>query len=425
MASRLDFIIFGATGFTGQYSVEELIRLSAERPVSWGVAGRSKSKLEGLLKKIGTKFGKDLSSIEVIIAEIDDAKSLETMALRAKVVINCCGPYRHWGEQVVKACIASGAHHVDVSGEPQYMEQIQLEYHDAAVQKGVYVVSACGFDSIPSDLGLIYLQNQFQGDLNSVEVYIEMDSTPGFVSPGGAILHYGTYESAVWGITHMNELRGLRQKLFPTRLPKMVPVLKPRGSVFKSDVLNKWCIPFLGADRSVMLRSQRILYETEKKRPCQVQTYVGLPSLISTIGLILIGALFWVLCKFSFGRQLLLKHPKFFSLGAASHEGPSEEVMNNTLFTNTLVGEGWDEHLDEPTEARNGPPNKRMIVKVKGKNPGYGATCTTLLLSAYSILNESDKMPGRGGVYPPGAAFAKTSIISELSKHGVTFEVVP
>lgn len=148
MANRLDFIIFGATGFTGQYTVEELIRLSAEKPCTWGIAGRNKSKLESLLKKIGTKLGmyylsariqglpnvrsfltpsssvcffpgKDLSSVEVVVADVDDAKSLEAMAARAKVVINCCGPYRHWGEQVVKACIASGTNHVDVSGEPQ------------------------------------------------------------------------------------------------------------------------------------------------------------------------------------------------------------------------------------------------------------------------------------------------------------------
>lgn len=60
-----------------------------------------------------------MSSVEVIVADVDDAVALEAMASRAKVVINCCGPYRHWGEQVVKACIAGGAHHVDVSGEPQ------------------------------------------------------------------------------------------------------------------------------------------------------------------------------------------------------------------------------------------------------------------------------------------------------------------
>ncbi|XP_034235421.1 saccharopine dehydrogenase-like oxidoreductase isoform X2 [Thrips palmi] len=423
MANRLDFIIFGATGFTGQYTVEELIHLSEEKPATWGVAGRNKSKLDDLLKKIGTKLGKDLSSIEVIVADVDDAKALEAMAARAKVVINCCGPYRHWGEQVVKACIASGAHHVDVSGEPQYMDRMQLEHHDAALQKGVYIVSACGFDSIPDDLGLVFLQKQFKGDLNSVESYIDGEIEKPH-TPSGALLHYGTYESAVYGIAHKHELGALRRKLFPTRLPQMMPPLKPRGLLFKSEVLNKWCMPFLGSDKSVMQRSQRFFYESEKKRPVQIQTYIGFPSLLTAIGALFFGAIFAVMCQFSCGRSLLLKYPKFFSAGCASHEGPSEETMKKTLFSVTLVGEGWEEHVAEATDAHDGPPSKRMKVIVKGRNPGYGATCTCLVLAAFAILKESDKMPAQGGVYPPGAAFAKTSLISDLNKHGVTFEVI-
>lgn len=423
MASRLDFVIFGATGFTGQYTVEELIQLTGDKPATWGVSGRNKSKLEALLKQIGTKLGKDLSSVEVIVADVDDAKALEAMAARAKVVINCCGPYRHWGEQVVKACIASGAHHVDVSGEPQYMERMQLEYHEAARQKGVYIVSACGFDSIPDDLGLVFLQNQFKGDLNSVESYIDGEiEKPHKAS--GALLHYGTYESLVYGIAHKSELGTLRRKLFPTRLPQMLPRPKPRGVLFKSEVLNKWCIPFLGSDKSVMQRSQRFFYESEKKRPAQVQTYISVPSLIYGVALMFFGGLFALMCQFSFGRKLLLKNPKFFSGGMASHEGPSEETMKHTLFSVTLVGSGWEEHVAEATDAHDGPPSKRMTVKVEGRNPGYGATCTCLVLAAYAVLKESDKMPAKGGVYPPGAAFAKTSLISDLHKHGVTFEVL-
>lgn len=79
------------------------------------------------------------------------------------------------------------------------------------------------------------------------------------------------------------------------------------GNIFKSDVIDKWCIPFLGADRSVMLRSQRFFYESEKKRPSQVQTYIGMPSLMSTLSIIVIGAIFMILCKFSFGRKILLQ----------------------------------------------------------------------------------------------------------------------
>lgn len=80
----------------------------------------------------------------MVIADIHDDDSLKSMAEKTKCVINCCGPYRFLGEAVVKACIAAGTHHVDVSGEPQYMEKVQLEQSEEAEKKGVYVVSACG-----------------------------------------------------------------------------------------------------------------------------------------------------------------------------------------------------------------------------------------------------------------------------------------
>lgn len=148
------------------------------------------------------------------------------MSEQAKVIVNCCGPYRFYGEPVVKACVATKTHHVDVSGEPQYMERMQLEYNKAAQEAGIYIVSACGFDSIPCDLGIIYTQNKFGGEINSVETYLASWSTAPNV--GGAAIHYGTWESAVYGLAHANELRGLRSKLYPQRLPQLKPRLKSK-----------------------------------------------------------------------------------------------------------------------------------------------------------------------------------------------------
>lgn len=116
----------------------------------------------------------NLDSIPIIIADVSNDESLLNMAKRTKLVLNCCGPYRLFGEQVVKACIEAGTHHLDVSGEPYYMESAQMNYYDTAEQKGVYVVSACGMDSIPADLGIVYLQQNFEGTLNSVESYLRI-----------------------------------------------------------------------------------------------------------------------------------------------------------------------------------------------------------------------------------------------------------
>lgn len=79
----------------------------------------------------------------------------------------------------------------------------------------------------------------------------------------------------------------------------------------------------------------------------------------------------------------------------ASHEGPKPELMDNTHFSITFIAKGWTEKLSEPTDQHKDPPNKELITKVTGTNPGYGATCTTLLMSAIMILKESDKMPDK------------------------------
>lgn len=419
---KLDAIIFGATGYTGKVAVYEIVKLAKEKNITWGIAGRNRNKLDAVLKEVEEKTGEDLSKIRVVVADISDPSSLQQMASQARVIVNCVGPYRFYGETVVNACISSGAHHVDVSGEPEYMEKMQLEYHKAAEEKGVYVVSACGFDSIPADLGTLFLMKKFEGDLNSVETYLQGGS--GSDDSKSISLHYGTWESAIYGVANSGGLKPLRRKLFPDRLPNFTPKLKRRAPVHKRESIEGWCLPFLGADRSVIQRSQRHFYEHDKLRPVQVQTYFTIKSIFAVFALTFVAAIFFMLSKFKFGRSLLLKYPGFFSCGFVSHEGPSEEDRKKVHFSITLFGEGWKEKLAEPTDQHDLPPNKQMVVKVSGNDPGYGLTTKSLLLTAITILKESNKMPGRGGVLPPAAAFAKTSLLEELEKHGMKFEVV-
>lgn len=415
----LDVIIFGATGFTGKYTIYEGIKLLDG--LKWGVAGRSKEKLAQVLKEIGDKAEKDLSETPTVIADVKDPESLKKMAEQCRIVVNCCGPYRFYGEPVVKACIEAGTHHVDVSGEPQYMERMQLQYNELAKEKGVYVVSACGFDSIPADLGTVFLEKEFDGTVNSVETYLETKSNR---ADGGAVLHYGTWESAIYGLAHANELRGIRSQLFQSRLPNFQPRLKDRSPLHRAN--NRWCLPFPGSDRSVVMRSQRYFYENDKKRPIQMKAYATFASFFEVFGVILVAAVFGFMTRFKLGRQLLLKYPCLFSAGYVSHEGPSEETMKNTDFTLYLKGEGWnrDQEQLEPSDQYKVPPNKKLKVKVSGTNPGYGATCVALLLSATTILKQSAKMPSTGGVFPPGAAYYKTNMIEELCKNGFKFEVL-
>ncbi|EAT45886.1 AAEL002882-PA [Aedes aegypti] len=414
----LDVIIFGATGFTGSHTVYESIKLLED--LKWGVAGRNVKKLAQILQEVGQKAGVDLSQTPMVIADVEDPDSLKKMAEQCRIVVNCCGPYRLYGEPVVKACIEAGTHHVDISGEAHYMERMQLLYHAPAQQKGVYVVSACGFDSIPGDMGIVFLENKFQGTVNSVETFLEKSLQSG----GGALVHYGTWESAIHALSDIKGLLALRKQLFKSRLPSFQPVLKARPVLHRSKFVNGcWCLPRPGTDQSVVRRTQRYFYEKYKKRPVQMRAYLTFSSFFEVLSVILVGTVCGLLTWFKFGRRLLLKYPRFFSAGLVSHEGPSEEALKNTEFTIYIVGEGWDRSGNQ-LDSFEEPPNKRLVVKVSGTNPGYGATCVALLLSAKTILYQSDKMPASGGVLTPGGAFYNTNLIEELCKNGFKFETV-
>ena len=414
---RLDFVIFGATGYTGKYAVKVAAQLAKEKQMKFGVSGRRKQALQAVVKE----FASDIENVPILIADLKDEESLKKMTAQAKVLVNCCGPYRFYGEPVIKACIATHTHQVDVSGEPQYIESIQLKYNKAAEEAGIYIISACGFDSIPCDLGIIFTQQKFNGEVNSIETYLNTWVT---TKVSGALIHYGTYESAIYGIANFHELRELRSKLYPERLPQFWPKLKPRGFLHKSPISEGWSMVFPGSDRSVALRTQRFLYEKYKQRPAQVQTYFTLKSLFSVLTTAIFGLIFVMLSKYEFGRNLLLKYPTFFSGGYISREGPKPEILDNTRFSITFKADGWTERLVEPTDKHDKLPNKVMITKVSGTDPAYGATCVMLLLSAITILKESDKIPVTGGVLSAGAAFNKTSLIDELIKKDIKFEVV-
>ncbi|KAI9565541.1 hypothetical protein GHT06_009333 [Daphnia sinensis] len=416
VAREYDLIIFGATGFTGQYIVEEVARIAEEENITWAVAGRNVAKLKAGLENVEKQRGKSLKDVGIIKADVGDPDSLSEMAKKGKIVLNCVGPYRFYGDAVVNACVKSATSHLDISGEPQFLERMQLEYNTAAKENNCYVIGACGFDSIPADMGTVFLEQQFGGQVNTVEAYLNIKAKHGFH------LHYGTWQSAIYGFACAHELKPLRKKLFPQRLPEMEPKLQSRGVLHQNLIVKSWCLPFPGSDRSVVMRSQRYFYEKEKKRPIQMAVYFQCSSVIAAILTILSAAVFGLLASFKLGRSLLEKYPKAFSFGTFDHEGPTKEEMDGTSFVLTLVGKGWNEKLAEPTDAYSNKPEKELIVQVSGPELGYVATPICMIQAALVLLREADKLPSEGGVYPPGAAFAKTSLINRLIKNGINFE---
>ncbi|XP_076224527.1 saccharopine dehydrogenase-like oxidoreductase [Nomia melanderi] len=412
---RLDIIIFGATGFTGKHAVQIAAQLAKEKQIKFGISGRRKQALEGVLKE----FAPDIENVPIIVADLKDEESLKKMTEQAKILVNCCGPYRFYGEPVIKACIATHTHQIDVSGEPQYIEGIQLKYDKEAREAGIYIVNACGFDSIPCDLGVIFAQGKFDGEVNTIEAYMtswvatEVDS---------AVIHYGTYESAIYGVTSYNELRRLRTKLYPEKLPPFQPQLVRRNLIHKTEL--GWATVFPGPDQSVVERTQRFFYDKYKQRPVQIQTYITYKSLFTALVTVIFAGVFAVLSRFQCGRSILQKYPAFFTYGYVSHEGPSRKVQENTHFKFTFIAKGWTEKLSISTDNHKDPPNKVLTTQVSGVDPAYDGTCTMLILAAMMILKESDKIPENAGVLTPGIAFGKTSLIEELNKKGIKFEIL-
>ncbi|XP_043860129.1 saccharopine dehydrogenase-like oxidoreductase [Dromiciops gliroides] len=416
------FVVFGASGFTGQFVVQEVARqqMSPELRSSalpWAVAGRSREKLLQVLEKAAEKLERPTLPAEVgiIICDIINPASLDEMAKQATVVLNCVGPYRFYGEPVVKACIENGASCIDISGEPQFLEEMYWKYHEKAAEKGVYIIGSSGFDSIPADMGVLYTRNKLKGTLTAVESFLTLNS-----GPEGMCIHDGTWKSAVHGFGDQKHLRSLRKQSNMKPVPVVGAKLKRRWPVSYCSELREYSIPFMGADASVVKRTQRFLHENLQETPVQYAAYVTVGGLTSVIKLMFAGLFFLLFVKFSIGRQLLVKFPWLFSFGYFSQQGPTQKQMDDASFTFTFFGKGYSQ--DQTT--KHGKPNITICTQVKGPEAGYVATPIAMVQAAVTLLKDTSELPKGGGVFTPGAAFSKTKLIERLNQCGIEFSVI-
>ncbi|XP_078590586.1 saccharopine dehydrogenase-like oxidoreductase isoform X2 [Branchiostoma floridae x Branchiostoma japonicum] len=420
-SKKYDVVVFGASGFTGQFVVEELGRVTSEeeRGLIWAVAGRNQDKLNQVLEKASSTIGVDLKdAVDVLLADIENEESLNDMAAQAQVVLNCVGPYRFFGEPVVKACLKNKAHHIDISGEPQFLETMQFKYDEEAKKKGVYIVQSCGFDSVPADLGVLYTVKNFPGRINTIESYLTLNA-----GPEGAVGHYATWQSAIHGLANAEELRNLRKEMGTKKpLPKSGPKLENRGPAHWSEMLQKWCVPFPGADASVVRRTQRFLYNNGENCPVQFGAYACVSAFRYLVLLMVVGVVFGVMTKFSWGRWLLSKYPRLFSLGYFSHEGPTQKQIEGASFNMQFIGTGYSNTVLEDGDY-DGPPNMTIATQVEGPEAGYVTTPIVMVQAAITLLKEMKKFPAKGGVMTPGTAYKDTSLVERLSDRGVIFSI--
>ena len=149
-----DIVVYGATSFVGQIIARYMHEQFSDGSIKWAIAGRSQAKLQQVSDDIG------LSDIEIIVADATDEAALQAMCARTMVVMSTVGPYALYGDTLVHVCAKSGTHYCDLTGEPQWIRKMQLRHEATAKQSGARIVHCCGFDSIPSDLGVHFLQRE-------------------------------------------------------------------------------------------------------------------------------------------------------------------------------------------------------------------------------------------------------------------------
>ncbi len=156
MSDKYDIVIYGASGFTGRL-VAEYMQQQYGREVNWAMAGRDEAKLADVRAQMGID-----ANTELVVADASDAASMKMLAESAKVVVTTVGPYQLYGDALVAACATAGTDYVDLSGEPGWMHET-IKAHDATAKaSGARIVHSCGFDSIPFDLGVYFLQQAAQ-----------------------------------------------------------------------------------------------------------------------------------------------------------------------------------------------------------------------------------------------------------------------
>ncbi|MBA0814331.1 hypothetical protein Gohar_020169 [Gossypium harknessii] len=227
-----DIIILGASGFTGKYVVKEALKFlnAPSSPLkTLALAGRSREKLVKTLQWAAHPSSPP-NDVSVIIADTTDLPSLSSLSNQTKLLLNCVGPYRIHGEPVVAACASSGCDYLDITGEPEFMEEMEAKYHEKAMETGSLIVSACGFDSIPAEMGVMFNTRQWVAPAvpNHVTAYVSLESDKRIVG------NFATYESAVLGVANMDKLQQLRR----SRPKKPRPVVSDHSTfLFVVDIL--------------------------------------------------------------------------------------------------------------------------------------------------------------------------------------------
>ncbi|WP_312799765.1 saccharopine dehydrogenase family protein [Corynebacterium variabile] len=385
-----DVVLFGATGFAGGLTADYLVEHLPESG-RMALAGRNRDKLEAVRDRL-TGINPDVSDIGLLHADSTDPASLTEVARSAKVVITTVGPYLEYGAALVAACAEEGTDYVDLTGEPEFVDRMFLGNDATARQTGARLVHACGFDSIPHDLGALYTARNLPANA-PMEIR-------GVVRTN-ASLSGGTLHSA---LKQLSRLRPMWQAASQRRRAESTSAgRRARLTVRftrRDRVTGTWLIPLPTIDGQIVTRSALTAPSADDYGPDFSYSHNAGAKKLRTVPASLVG--------FVVGIAAVQIAPvrRAIARRIAAGEGPSQERRDRTWFTVEFVG----------TAA-----GRTVHTRVRGGDPGYTETAKMLAESALSLA--FDDNPALAGQLTTATAMGG-NLIDRLTAAGMSFEVL-
>lgn len=384
-----DLLQFGATGFAGGLTADYLAQ-HAPADLRWALAGRNRAKLDAVARRVA-ELAPERPAPEVIEIALDDAKALEALVARTRLVLTTVGPYASHGEPLVAACARTGADYVDITGEPQFVDDMYLRYHEHAVRSGARLVHCAGFDSVPHDLGAWLCAQQFSGD--------EPVTIVGAVR-ANAEFSGGTFQSAIGGfgaIRAAAKLAKERRTVEASRTQSGRRVHVKQGPPRKDPATGRWLAPLPTIDPQIIARSAAALPEYGPN--FTYEHTMAAKRLATVVGLGVGAGVLLAAAALPPVRAQLVKVK-------ASGTGPSPERRAKSWFKVRMTG-------DSPTH--------HAVVEVRGGDPGYDETAKMVAETSLALL--LDDVPEHAGQLTTAVACGD-ALLARLRAAGIAFEVL-
>ncbi len=384
---ELGIVIYGATGYTGKLVAEYLnSQYGSDGRLRWAMAGRSQDKLVAVRDELGIA-----GELPLVVADAGDPASLQDMVQRAKVVITTVGPYQLYGSELVAACAAAGTDYVDLCGEPTWMRQMIDQHDETAKASGARIVFSCGFDSIPFDLGVFFLQQEAlrQTGAPLPRVRGRVRGLKGVWSGGTLASFRATMAAAAKDPSLVATLTNPFALTPGFTGPEQPTGMKP----VYDEMLDSWVAPFVMAT----INTKNIHRSNLLLGHLYGQDFVYDEMLITGPG--------------EQGEALANAVASDKSMAedtTAPGEGPTREQRESGSYDLLFLGQAADGSI--------------IRAGVKGDmDPGYGSTSKMIAESAVCLLNN----PGAttGGIQTPAPAMGSLLIDRLQRNAGLTFEI--